>query len=130
MYGLESILDMVYFPAFSVSMFVWSLRYGVSYFISLSAASNSHGVISGQGHYELWYSVHCHVARSNIPLFVRFVLLFLPKLSTIAISLFWRRVAIPSEFLRLFGVTFCSLCCTSRCPHLISSGMSYHSICF
>ena len=47
MYSLANVFEMVSSPAFNVSMFIWSLPVVVPSFISCSAASTSHDVISG-----------------------------------------------------------------------------------
>ena len=73
MYSLASVFEMVYFPAFNVSMFIWSLPVAVPFFISRSAAFTSHDGISGRslilGQCGLWYYVHCRIPRCRIPLF-------------------------------------------------------------
>ena len=46
-WSLSSVFEMVSSPAFNVSMFIWSLPVAVPFFISRSAASTSHDVITG-----------------------------------------------------------------------------------
>ena len=46
-YSLASAFEMVSSPVFNVSMFIWWLFVAVPFFISRSAASISHDVISG-----------------------------------------------------------------------------------
>ena len=62
-YSLAGVFEIVSSPAFSVSMFIWSLPVSVPLFISRSAASTSHDVISGTyfGSVWLWFSVHCRI---------------------------------------------------------------------
>ena len=38
-YSLASVFDMVYYPAFNVSMFIWSYSVAVPFFINCSTAS-------------------------------------------------------------------------------------------
>ena len=45
-YSLASVFEMVFPPACNVSMFIWSLLFAAPFFISRSAASTSHDVIS------------------------------------------------------------------------------------
>ena len=71
-YSLASIFEMVSSPAFNVSMFMWLLPVAIPFFISRSAVSTSHDVFSGTslGQCGLRHSVHSHIARCRIPLFV------------------------------------------------------------
>ena len=56
-YSLASVFDVVSSPAFYVSMFIWSLPVAVPFFISCSAASTSHDVISGTSFGSMWIMV-------------------------------------------------------------------------
>ena len=70
-YSLASVLEMVSFHAFNVSMFIWSLPVTVPFFITLNVASISHDdLVPLLGQCGLWYSVHCRIARCRISLFV------------------------------------------------------------
>ena len=69
-YSIASVFDMVYCPAFNVAMFIWSLPVAVPFLISRSATSTTHYVlVTLFGQCGLWYSAHCHIARSRISLF-------------------------------------------------------------
>ena len=71
-YSLASVFEMVFSPAFNVSMFIWSLPVAVPFFISRSTASTSHGIICGTSFGSVWIVVlyHCLTTRCRIPLFV------------------------------------------------------------
>ena len=73
LYSLANVFEVVSSPAFNVSMFIWNLPVADQLFISRSAASTSHDVISGTSVGPVWITVlstHCCVARCRIPLFV------------------------------------------------------------
>ena len=53
-YSLVSVFEVVPSPVFNVSMFAWSLPVAVPFFISHSAASTSHSVISGTSFGSVW----------------------------------------------------------------------------
>ena len=57
---------MVYYPAFNVSMFIWSLHVAVPFFVFRSAASTSHGVIWGTSFGSLWITVHCSLSYRSV----------------------------------------------------------------
>ena len=65
-YNLASVFEMVFSPAFNVSMFVWSLSIGVPFFIFRSAASTSHDVISGTSFGSVWIMVFCSLLYSSV----------------------------------------------------------------
>ena len=66
-YSLASVFEMVYYPAFNVSMFIlWSLPVAVAFFISRSAASTSHDVISGTSFGSVWIMVLCSLSYSSV----------------------------------------------------------------
>ena len=70
-YNLASVIEMVSSLAFYVSMFrILSLPVAVPFFISRSAASTSHNVISGTSFGSVWIKVHCGIARCRIPLMI------------------------------------------------------------
>ena len=57
MYNLASVFEIVCSPAFSVSMFIWIVA--VTFFMSRSAASTSHDVISGISFVSVMVMVLC-----------------------------------------------------------------------
>ena len=56
---------MVSSPAFNISMFILSLPITVPLFISLSAASTSHDVISGTCFGSVWIMVLCSLSYNS-----------------------------------------------------------------
>ena len=65
-HSLVSVFEMVYFPAFNVSMFKWSLPVTVPFLIYGSAASTSHDVIFGTFVGSLWIMVFCSLSYSSV----------------------------------------------------------------
>ena len=65
-YSLASVFEMVSSPAFNVSMFIWSLPVAVPFFISRTAATTSHDVISGTPHGSTWIMVLCSLSYSAV----------------------------------------------------------------
>ena len=63
-YSLASVFEMVSSPAFNVSMFMWSLPVAVPFFISRSAASISHDIIS---FWSLWIKVIATCTKTHFP---------------------------------------------------------------
>ena len=57
---------MVSSPAFNVSMFIWSLPVVVPCFVSRSAASTSHDIISGTSFVSVWIMVLCSMSYSSV----------------------------------------------------------------
>ena len=104
-YSLASVFEMVSSPAFNVSMFMWLLS--VLIFISRSAASTSHDVISGTSFESVWIVIlcslsYCSVSNSSI----RSMILLIMAFSTLLV---WEcdlglTFCILRTFLRLFDV--------------------------
>ena len=65
-YSLACVFEMVSSPAFNVSMLIWSLPAAVPFFISRSAASTSHGVISGISFGSVWIMVLRSLSCSSV----------------------------------------------------------------
>ena len=63
-YSLASVFEMVSSPAFNVSMFMWLLS--VLIFISRSAASTSHDVISGTSFESVWIVILCSLSYCSV----------------------------------------------------------------
>ena len=61
-----AVFKMVSSPAFNGSMFVWSSPVAVPFFISRSAASTSHDVISGTSFGSMWIMVLCSLSYSSV----------------------------------------------------------------
>ena len=59
MYILASVFEMVSFPAFNVSMFIWSLLVAVLFFVSRNAASTFRDDISGTSFGSVWIMDFC-----------------------------------------------------------------------
>ena len=66
-YSLASVFEIVSSLALNVSMFIiWSLPIAVPFFVSHSAASTSHDVISGTSFGSVWIMVFCSLSNSSV----------------------------------------------------------------
>ena len=65
-YNLASVFEMVSSPASNVSIFILSLPVAVPFFISRSAASTSHDVISGTCFGSVWIVVFCSLSYNTV----------------------------------------------------------------
>ena len=65
-YSLAGVFEMVYSPAFNVSMLIWSLSIAVPFFISRSAASTSHDAIFGTSFESVWIMVLFSLLHSSV----------------------------------------------------------------
>ena len=65
-YNLTSVIEMVYSPAFNVTMFTWSMPVAIPFFISRNAASTSHDVISGTSFDPVGIMVLCALSYGSV----------------------------------------------------------------
>ena len=65
-YSFARFFQMVFHPALNVSMFIWSLSVPVPIFISHSAASTSHDIISGTSLGSVWVVVLYLLSGSSV----------------------------------------------------------------
>ena len=65
-YTLSSVFEMISCPAFNVSMFIWSLPVAVQFFISRSAASKFHDVISDTSSGSVRIMVLCSLSYRSV----------------------------------------------------------------
>ena len=97
---------MVSSPVFKVLMFIWSLPIASTFFISRSAASTSHDVISGTSFGSVWIMVHCSYSSmynfSIRSMILSWSWISLPCLSRGVISLSWPSFCVLRIFFRLF----------------------------
>ena len=87
MYSLTNVVEIVSSPVFNVSMFIRSLLVAVPFFISRSAASASHDVISGTSFGSVWIMVFCSLLFSSVKNFsIRSTILSLSRISLPCLS--------------------------------------------